>query len=77
MHKKQQEPGFSSALTYYGVGGERAAEIVNFVDNRYALAVIETNSTKSREVANLLNKYGGHLVENWSKAIEKPIKPWN
>ncbi len=73
----QGDKTLAAALTYYGVGGERAAEIENFVDDGYVLAVIETNSTKSGEVANLLSGYGAHLVEKWSKTIEKPLKPWN
>lgn len=71
----QGDKTLAAALTYYGVGGERAAEIVNLVDNGYVLAVIETNTTKSGEVANLLNEYGAHLVEKWSKSIDKPLTP--
>lgn len=71
----QGDKTLAAALTFYGVGGERAAEIENLVHDGFALTVIETNSTKSGEVANLLSEHGAHLVEKWSKTIEKPLKP--
>lgn len=73
----QGDKPLAGALTYYGVGDESAAQIENFVRDGFVLAVIETNSTKSGEVANLLSGYGAHHVEKWSKTIEKPIMPWN
>ncbi|HWI55501.1 MAG TPA: hypothetical protein VNT57_07395 [Desulfobacteria bacterium] len=73
----QGDKTLAAALSYYGVSGERAAEIENFVDDGFVLAIIETNSTKSGEVANLLSQYGAHMVEKWSKTIEKPLKTWS
>ncbi|MHB9094314.1 MAG: hypothetical protein ACYC21_06550 [Eubacteriales bacterium] len=73
----QRDKSLAESLTYYGVNSKRAAQIENFVNDGYILAVIETNNSKAAEVANLLNGYGAHNVEKWSKTIDKPLKPWN
>lgn len=73
----QGDKGLAESLTYYGVSPERATQMENFVNEGYVLTAIETNSTKSNEVANLLNGYGAHMVEKWSTTIDKPLRPWN
>jgi len=73
----QGDKALAEALSYYGVSGERGAQIENFVSEGYILAVIETNNSKASEVANILNGYGAHRVEKWSKSINKPLTPWN
>ncbi len=73
----QADKSLSEALGYYGISGDRGAEIENLVKDGYVLAVIETNTSKASEVSNILSRYGAHGVERWSKTIDKPIKPWN
>lgn len=73
----QGDKSLAEALSYYGVSGERGAQIENLVDEGWVLAVIETNNAKAGEVANILNGYGAHRVEKWSKSINKPLTPWN
>lgn len=71
----QGDKSLAESLSFYGVSGERGAEIENFVRDGYVLAVIETNSTKASEAANLLDGYGAHHVQKWSKSIDKPLRP--
>lgn len=72
----QGDKSLAESLTYYGVGGERSAEIQNYVNEGYTLAVIETNNEKASQVANILEGQGAHRVEKWSKSIDKPLRPW-
>lgn len=73
----QGDKPLAVALTYYGISAEHAAEIENFVNDGYVLAVIETNNSKANEVTNILSGFGAHMVERWSKSIDHPIRPWN
>ena len=73
----QGDKSLAESLTYYGVGGERTAQIENYVNDGFILAVVETNASKASEVANLLSGYGAHNVEKWSKSIDKPLKQWH
>lgn len=73
----QGDKSLAESLTYYGIGGERAASVENFVHEGYVLAVIETNNEKASAVANILEGQGAHNVEKWSKFSDKPLRPWN
>ncbi|MBU7005300.1 general stress protein [Phosphitispora fastidiosa] len=73
----QGDKSLAESLTYYGVSGEYAAQLENFVSDGFFLTVIETNNSKASEVSNLLNKFGAHMVQKWSKTIDKPLRPWN
>ncbi len=73
----QGDKSLAESLTYYGISGEYAAQLENFVNEGFFLTVIETNNSKASEVSNLLNKFGAHMVQKWSKTIDKPLRPWN
>lgn len=63
----QGDKSVSQALTYYGVDTDRAMTVENYVKDGQILAVIETESTKANKVSNILDGYGAHGVEKWSK----------
>jgi len=73
----QGDKSISQALTYYGVDTNRAMAIEDYVNKGYILVVVETESSKTNKVANILDGYGAHGVEKWSKTIDKPLTPWN
>lgn len=72
---REGDEGLSQGLANYGLPADRAKYYEEKVQQKKILTVIETESSKINQVANILSSFGGKDVEKWSRTIDKPLKP--
>lgn len=71
----QDDKGLSDSLIYYGIGAHAAQDYQDKVRQGHTLVVIESDSAKTNEIANLLLHHGAYEAKKWSATIDHPLYP--
>lgn len=72
--KNNTAQNLQGALLTYGVTPDNVSQYEEMLRSGKTLLIIETNSSKASQVANLMSEYGGKSVSKWNKNLNHDLK---